>query len=64
MGVLNKENFRKLNSKSSTSRTFRSKGNRLGWVSLKDAKTVSLENVLSSGKVINQESNFEHLLVP
>jgi len=64
MGVLNKENFRKLSSKSSTSRTFRSKGNRLGWVSLKDAKTVSLENVLSSGKVVNQESKFEHLLVP
>ena len=64
MGVLNKENFRKLNSKSSTARTFRSKGHRLGWVSLKEAKTVSLENVLSSGKVINQESNFEHLLVP
>jgi hypothetical protein len=64
MGVLNKENFRKLNSKSSTSRTFRSKGNRLGWVSLEDAETVSLENLLSTGKVINQKTRFEHLLVP
>jgi hypothetical protein len=64
MGVFNKENFRKLNSKSSTSRTLRSKGNRLGWVSLEDAKTVNLENVLSSRKVINQKSKFEHLLVP
>ena len=64
MGVFSKDTSKLNKSKGSVTRAFRSKGDRLGWVSLKDAETVNLEKALSSGRVVSKKTNFEHLLVP
>lgn len=54
----------KVNDGSGKTRNYRSKGDRLGWVLIKEAKTVSLEHALSSGKVVCHNLNYEPLLVP
>lgn len=65
MGVFkNKSSKRKDSEGLVKTRTYRSKGDRLGWVSLKEAKSVNLERALSSGEVVRRNSNFEPLLVP
>ncbi|MAZ72975.1 MAG: hypothetical protein CMC70_07485 [Flavobacteriaceae bacterium] len=42
----------------------RSKGDRLGWVSLKEAKSVSLSSVLAEGEVVRVDRYSTPLLVP
>ena len=49
-----KGRFKSTRSKSST---VKSKGERLGWASVKDAEAIRLSNVLSDGKVVNVENN-------
>lgn len=53
----------RVHSKKSKSSTVRSKGERLGWESIKDAKPVKLHNLLSDGEVIDVQ-NKQPLLVP
>lgn len=43
---------------------YKSKGERLGWVSIKDAKSVSLSSVLHDGKVVSPSSMKRPILVP
>ena len=50
-------------SKKSKSSTVKSKGERLGWVSVKNAEPVRLRSVLSDGEVVNVQ-NAHPLLVP
>ena len=49
--------------RSSTSNS-ESKGVRLGWVSLKDAKIVKLEEVLTEREEVRFDHSFRPLLVP
>lgn len=48
----------KYNCKNKTKKSlpYRSKGERLDWVSIKDAKSVSLSSVLHNGKVVSPSS--------
>ena len=50
-------------SRKKSSSTVKSKGERLGWVSVKDAKPVKLRNLLKDGEVVNVQTNHP-LLVP
>lgn len=50
--------------KSKKSTSYKTKGDRLGWVSLKEAKSVSLEKALSDGKEVHFKSDKTPLLVP
>ena len=44
--------------------TPKNKGERLGWVAVKDAKLVSFREVLAEGEVIRLENGKKPLLVP
>ena len=50
-------------SRKSSSSAVKSKGERLGWVSVKDAEPIRLRNVLSDGEVV-QVRHAHPLLVP
>lgn len=58
MGVLRKNKITNNNDYS------KSKGNRLGWVSVNQVKEVKLETALSSRRVIEKTNKFTPLLVP
>ncbi len=50
-------------SRKKSSTTLKSKGERLGWVSVRDAKPVKLRNLLTDGEVVNVD-NTNPILVP
>lgn len=58
MGVLRKNKITNNNDYS------KSKGNRLGWVSVNQVKEVKLETALSSRRVVEKTNKFTPLLVP
>jgi len=60
MGVLRKN---KITNNSSLDYS-KSKGNRLGWVSVNQVKEVKLETALSSRRVVKKTNKFTPLLVP
>lgn len=65
MGVFkNKELKRKELNVSVKNRNHRTKGDRLGWVSIDKVQSVNIEYALSSSRVVSKESNFTPLLVP
>ena len=61
MGVFKKKSSKIKTSRKSKGR--RSKGDRLSWTPLKDAKHVGLVSELTSSKVVHSNSNFDPLLV-
>lgn len=50
-------------SEKSKSSTIKSKGERLGWASVKDAEPIRLSDILSDGEVVKVKNNHP-LLVP
>lgn len=66
MGTLRKNINQKTTKKDLVSykKNVRSKGNRLGWVSIYEVKSVDLSNVLSKGEEVILKDNNTPLLVP
>ncbi len=62
MGSVNKYNEKSKNALKS--KKLRSKGERLGWLSLKETKSVDITKVLVKGEVIKINKDNQPLLVP
>ncbi len=62
--------FRKNNNRPSPSKKIhrtqfiKTKGQRLGWVSINEVETVSLERVLTNGEVVKLNQDNKPMLVP
>ncbi len=64
MGVL-KSNNNRFSSNGDHKSNVKSKGQRLGWVSLKDAKTITLDpSSVQAGEVVRRRTKSSPLLVP
>jgi hypothetical protein len=62
MGSANKYNEKSKNPLKS--KNLRSKGDRLGWLSLKETKSVDITKVLVNGEVIKINKDNQPILVP
>lgn len=45
-------------------KTLKTKGERLGWVSLNETETVELKKVLTNGEVVRLNQDYTPMLVP